>query len=78
MPDAERDLRATSESIQDDAEVLANLEARKLSLNAGDPEVDRLSEAIQRLVARIGVKATAERELAAEIGISTPDDPSAG
>jgi hypothetical protein len=78
MPDAELDLRATSESIQDDAEVLASLEAMKLSLNADDPEVDKLSEAIQRLVARIGVKATAERELAAEIGDSTPDDPAAG
>jgi hypothetical protein len=68
MPDAKRDLRATSEAIRDDAELLSDLEARKLSLDAADPEVDRLSIEIQELVRTIGHKATAERELAEEIG----------
>ncbi len=68
MPDAERDLRATSEAIQDDAQLLADLEARKLALDPGDPEVDKLSIEVQELVQRIAHKAAAERELAAELG----------
>ena len=68
MPDAQQDLRATSEAIQDDAHTLADLEAKKLSLDPADPEVDRLSIAIQQLVATIGHKAAAELELAGEIG----------
>ena len=68
MPDARSDLRATSESIQDDAQTLADLEARKLSLDPADPEVDRLSVEVQQLVRTIGHKAAAERELADEIG----------
>jgi uncharacterized membrane protein len=68
MPDAKSDLRATSEAIQDDAHRLAHLEARKLSLDPADPEVDKLSREIQQLVRTIGHKATAERELAEEIG----------
>lgn len=68
MSDAESDLRVTSEAIQDDAQLLADLEAKKLSLDPSDPQVDALSLAIQELVARIDVKAAAERELAEEIG----------
>jgi hypothetical protein len=68
MPDAKRDLRATSEAIRDDAQLLADLEAKKLSLDPADPEVDKLSVVIQELVRRIGHKAAAERELAEEIG----------
>ena len=68
MPDAKSDLRATSEAIRDDAHLLADLEARKLSLDPADPEVDKLSIEIQQLVRTIGHKATAERELAEEIG----------
>lgn len=68
MPDAKSDLRATSEAIRDDAHLLSDLEARKLSLDAADPEVDRLSIEIQELVRTIAHKATAERELAEEIG----------
>ena len=68
MPDAESDLRATAEAIQDDAQQLADLEARKLALDGADPEVDRLSVEIQELVRRIGHKAAAERALAEELG----------
>lgn len=74
MPDARRDLRATSEAIRDDAQLLADLEARKLSLDAADPEVDRLSIEIQQLVRTIGHKAAAERQLAAEIGADAIED----
>ena len=73
MNDAQRDLRATSEAIQDDAKLLADLEARKLSLDLEDPEVDRLSITIQQLVQTIGHKAAAELELAAEIGEDKSD-----
>ena len=68
MSDAEDDLRATSEAIQDDAHLLADLEAKKLALEPTDPEVDRLSLAIQQLVQTISHKAAAELELAAELG----------
>ena len=68
MPDAEMDLRATSEATQVDAQELADLEARKLALDPADPEVDRLSIEIQEHVRRIGHKAAAERELAEELG----------
>jgi hypothetical protein len=68
MPDEESDLRATSEAIQDDAQQLADLEARKLALDPADPEVDRLSIEVQELVRRIAHKAAAERELAEELG----------
>jgi hypothetical protein len=68
MPDARKDLRATAEAIQDDALLLADLEARKLSLDPADPEVERLSVAVQQLVQKMSDKAAAELELAAEIG----------
>jgi hypothetical protein len=68
MQDAKTDLRATSEAIEDDAQHLADLEARKLSLDPEDPEVDKLSIDVQELVGTIGHKAAAERELAEEIG----------
>ena len=68
MPDAKDDLRATSEAVLDDAQRLADLEARKLSLDPADPEVDTLSREVQELVRTIGHKAAAERELAEEIG----------
>lgn len=68
MADARNDLRATSEAIRDDAQLLSDLESRKLSLDPADPEVDRLSIEIQQLVRTIDHKATAERELAEEIG----------
>jgi hypothetical protein len=68
MPEAEDDLRATSEAVQDDAERLADLEARKLALSPDDPEVDKLSHEIHQLARAIGHKAEAERELAEEVG----------
>ena len=65
--DARSDLRATSEAIQDDAERLAGLEARKRSLDAADPEVVDLSQQIETLARRMADKAAAERELSEEI-----------
>lgn len=68
MPEAKDDLRATAEAVQDDAHRLADLEAKKLSLDPSDPEVDRLSREIHELAQTIGHKAEAERELAEEVG----------
>jgi hypothetical protein len=67
MTDARDDLRATSEAIQDDAERLAGLEARKRSLDAADPEVIELSRQIETLTLQMAEKAAAERELSEEI-----------
>jgi hypothetical protein len=67
VPDAKDDLRATSESIQSDAERLAALEARKQTLDPEDPEVLALSQQVEELTLRIRQQATAEREIAEEI-----------
>jgi hypothetical protein len=67
MQDPEEDLRATSESIRDDAEQLKRLEAQKSSLDAADPLVLDLSRQIEALVHRIADKARAERDLSEEI-----------
>lgn len=67
MPDAEEDLRATAEAIQDDAEQLKQLEARKIALDPDDPLVLDLSRQIEALVAKIADKARAERELSEEL-----------
>ena len=67
MADARDDLRATSEAIQDDAEQLADLEARKRSLDPTDPAVAELSRLIERLAESVASKATAERELSEEL-----------
>jgi hypothetical protein len=67
MQDPEEDLRATSESIQDDADQLKRLEARKTSLDPTDPLVLDLSRQIESLVQRIAEKARAERDLSEEI-----------
>jgi hypothetical protein len=67
VPEAEDDLRATSESILTDAERLASLEERKQRLDPQDPEVLALSVEIETLTVRIRHQATAEREIAEEI-----------
>lgn len=67
MPDPEEDLRATAEAIQDDAEQLKQLEARKVALDPDDPLVLDLSRQIEALVATIADKARAERELSEEL-----------
>ncbi len=67
MPDAEEDLRSTSEAIQDDAELLRRLEAEKNALDPADPRVLELSTLIEELIATIATKARAETELSEEI-----------
>jgi hypothetical protein len=67
MPDKRDDLRATEESIIDDAERLRNLESEKAALNPGDPKVDLLSEKVVRIVEGLDDKAAIQRRLSAEI-----------
>lgn len=67
MQDPAEDLRATSESIRDDADQLKRLEAQKTSLDPADPLVLDLSRQIEALVYRIAEKARAERDLTEEI-----------
>jgi len=67
MPDAKDDLRATSEAVQDEAERLADMEARKQSLDPADPRVEELSREIEEMAKAIARKSTIERELSEEI-----------
>lgn len=67
MPDRRADLRATEESIINDAEHLKQLEATKAALDPGDPRVDFLSKQVERVVDGLASKAAVQRHLAAEI-----------
>ena len=67
MPDAQEDLRATSEAIQDDAEELATLETQKRELEPSNPRVVEMSQRIEELAQEMATKATAERELSEDI-----------
>jgi hypothetical protein len=67
MRDAEADLKATSESIQDDATLLQELEVQKSALDPADPLIVDLSRRIEALVETLSDKAHAETELSEEI-----------
>jgi hypothetical protein len=71
VPDPREDLRATTDSIIDDADRLRALEVEKKGLDPADPRVDELSEKVERVVDRLGDKAAAERELSEGIGDSS-------
>ena len=65
---AQRDLKATSDSIRHDAERLAQLEKTKSELDPADPRVDEVSRDVERLISEIADKGKAESELAAREG----------
>jgi hypothetical protein len=67
VADTEEDLRATSESIQDDADRLKRLEEQKASLAADDPQLADLSREIERLAHTVAEKTTVERVLSEEL-----------
>jgi hypothetical protein len=64
MSEVAQDLRATSEDIAADADVLKELEQRKAKLEPTDRRVLALSEAAEELAERIAAKTTAETALA--------------
>ncbi|HET9521192.1 MAG TPA: hypothetical protein VFO73_09125 [Candidatus Limnocylindrales bacterium] len=70
MPDPREDLRATADSIIDDADRLRALEVEKKALDPADPRVDQLSEQVERVVDRLEDKTAIERELSEGIGDS--------
>jgi hypothetical protein len=67
VSDGEDDLRATSESILDDATRLKALEEQKAGLPADDPRVAELSREIEELARQLAEKATVERVLTDEL-----------
>jgi hypothetical protein len=62
-----QDLRATTDSVQSDAQRLVDLEAEKATMKADDPALDRASEEAVRLGERIARETRAERQLGSEI-----------
>ena len=68
-PDDNRreDLAATSQSLQDDAERVVDIEHEKQGLDPADPRVDTLSIEAERLAGQIQQKSRLERQLAADI-----------
>jgi hypothetical protein len=67
VPDAEEDLRATSESIGDDAARLKALEEEKATLDADDPRLPALSREAEHLAQGMAAKTTVERVLTDEL-----------
>ena len=67
MPDARDDLRATSEALQQDADLLEELEKQKETLDPEDPRLPDLARRVENLVRAMAAKASAERELVEEI-----------
>ena len=67
MADARDDLRSTSDSIQDDAVRLKDLEQEKMRLDPEDARAMELAREIEELSHRLADKARAERELIDEI-----------
>ncbi len=66
MSNTDDDLRATAESIADDARRLSAIEAEKELLGTDDPRLVELSEESRALARRLVPKTTAELELAIE------------
>jgi hypothetical protein len=67
VAEADDDLRATAESLQDDADRLKDLEASKERLDPSDPEVLKLAHEAKDLARTIADKATVELALAEEL-----------
>jgi len=61
------DFAATSESVEDDAERLVEIEHEKQGLDPADPRVDTLSIEAERLAGQIQQKSRLERQLASDI-----------
>jgi hypothetical protein len=67
MADAQDDLRATAESLADDAKQVQELEEKKLEMDPADPRVVAVSHQVESLVDRMAGKAGIEREISEEL-----------
>lgn len=67
MTNQEDDLRATAESIVEDADALKQVELQKLELEPEDTDTRALAERAEQLARDIAAKARAEKQLAEEI-----------
>jgi hypothetical protein len=61
------DFAATSESVEDDAQQLVDIEHEKQGLDPADPRVDALSIEAELLAGRIRQESRIERQIADEI-----------
>lgn len=67
MADLAEDLRAASDGVVRDLEVLSAIEAHKRTLEPGDPQLVELSERVETLAARLLNASSRQRQLT-EIG----------
>jgi len=67
MPNAEDDLKATSDAVLADARTLLALEEEKRPIDPSDPHLVAASVEIDRLAGRLQEKTAAERALAHEV-----------
>ena len=69
------DIAATSESLESDAQRIAQIEGEKQDLDIDDPRLDELSIEAERLAGEVQRKSRVERALSEE-GPTEPDGPS--
>jgi hypothetical protein len=67
MDDLEEDVRATAQSIEEDADRLAAIEDEKKGLTVGDPRLLELSREAEVISKRLVPMTVAERALVAEV-----------
>lgn len=63
MTDTAEDLRATSDAVLRDLEVLGAIEEQKRTLEPGDPQLVELAERVESLAARLLASSTRQRQL---------------
>ena len=63
MPDPQDDLRATAESIAQDAQIIERIEDEKADMDADDPRASELSNAVENLAAQLHEKTRVERDI---------------
>jgi len=81
MEDTAADLRATSDALMADLEVLATIEDEKRTLEPGDPRLVELAERIEVVARRVLSGSVRQRRLTEvsheQVGVGAPDAPDA-
>ena len=79
MTDTSEDLRATSDAVLRDLEVLGAIEAQKRTLEPDDPQLVELAERVEALAARLLASSSRQRKLTvvgkAEVDAGAPSAP---